>query len=61
MTTKQQVIERLEQLPESASLMDFKEELQIMEALQEGREDAAAGRTRSVDEAKAELHTWFTK
>jgi predicted transcriptional regulator len=61
MTTKQLVIERLGQLPESASLMDFKEELQIMQALQEGREDIAAGRSQCVDEAKAALDTWFTK
>ena len=40
MTTKQQVIERLERLPESASLTDFKEELEIMMALKAGQKDS---------------------
>jgi hypothetical protein len=61
MITKQQVIQRLEQLPESASLMDFKEELEIMEALQEGREDMAAGNVKSIDEARAAINACFTK
>ncbi|CAA6690543.1 Unannotated [Lentimonas sp. CC19] len=61
MTTKQQVIEHLERLPETASLADFKQELEIMTAIQEGQNDVAEGKVKSVDEAKAELDSWFTK
>jgi predicted transcriptional regulator len=61
MTTKQQVIERLESLPESASLADFKEELEIMVALKEGQQDIAEGKVSNVEEAKATLDSWFTK
>lgn len=61
MTTKQQVIEHLERLPETASLAEFKEELEIMTAIKEGQDDVAEGKIKSVDEAKAELDSWFTK
>ncbi len=61
MTTKQQVIERLERLPESASLADFKEELEIMVALNAGQKDITEGKVRNIEEAKAALDSWFTK
>ena len=61
MTTKQQVIEHLERLPETASLADFKQELEIMTAIQEGQGDVAEGKVKSVDQAKVELDSWFTR
>ena len=61
MTTKQQVIERMERLPDSASIADFREELEIIAALEEGQRDVAEGKVKTIDQAKAEVDSWFTK
>ena len=46
MTDKQAVREKLDRLPESASLEEITEELQIMAAVRQGRADIAAGRSQ---------------
>lgn len=51
MTDKQAVRDALERLPENATLEEITEELQIMAAIRRGREDVAAGRTKSHEEA----------
>jgi len=61
MTTKQQVIERMERLPDSASIADIREELEIIAALEEGQRDVAEGKVKTIEQAKAEVDSWFTK
>jgi hypothetical protein len=61
MTTKQHVIERMERLPETASLADFREELEIIAAIEEAQRDATEGKVKTVDQAKAKVDSWFTK
>jgi len=61
MTTKQQIIERMERLPDSASIADIREELEIIAALEEGQRDVAEGKVKTIEQAKAEVDTWFTK
>jgi len=61
MTTKQQIIERMERLPDSASIADIREELEIIAALEEGQRDVAEGKVKTIEQAKAEVDSWFTK
>jgi predicted transcriptional regulator len=58
MTDKQAVIDALERLPESASLKEITEELQIMAAIRRGRQDVATGRVKSHSEVERELESW---
>ena len=58
MTDKQAVIDALNRLPENASLAEITEELHVMAAIRRGREDIAAGRTRTQAEAQSLLESW---
>jgi predicted transcriptional regulator len=58
MTDKQAVMDALRRLPEDASLDEISEELRIMAAIRRGREDIAAGRSKTRDEAEQLLESW---
>jgi predicted transcriptional regulator len=60
MTDKQAVVDALQRLPEDASLEEITEELRIMAAVRRGREDVAAGRTKTHQEAQDMLQSWAT-
>jgi predicted transcriptional regulator len=47
MTDKQAVLDALQRLPESASLEEIAQELQLMAAVRRGRADIATGRTKT--------------
>ncbi|HLG13236.1 MAG TPA: hypothetical protein VJH03_01765 [Blastocatellia bacterium] len=61
MTDKQAVIDALSRLPESASLEEITEELQIMAGVRRGRADIAAGRTKTQEEVEQLVESWATK
>lgn len=52
-TAKQLALRALEQLPEDATLEDAMERLFLLEKIERGRADAAAGRTVPHDEVVA--------
>ncbi len=52
MTDKQAVIDALQRLPEDVSIEEITEELRIMAAIRRGRDDIAAGRTKTQEEAE---------
>ncbi len=58
MTDKQAVMDALQRLPENASLDDIAEELRIMAAIRKGREDVAAGRTKTHQQAEQLMESW---
>ncbi len=58
MTDKQAVMDALQRLPENASLDDITEELRIMAAIRKGREDVAAGRTKTHQQAGQLMESW---
>ena len=58
MTDKQAVIDALNRLPENVSLEEITEELRIMAAIRRGREDIAAGRSKTQSEAESLLESW---
>lgn len=60
MTDKQAVIDALQRLPETVSLEEMTEELQLMAAIRRGRADIAAGRTKTHEEAAKSLQSWAT-
>ena len=59
-TVKEQVLAKLESLPENASLSDIREELEILEGIEEGQRDIAEGRFSEASEVKAKLRSWIT-
>jgi len=61
MTDKEAVIDALNRLPETASLEEITEELQIMAAVRRGRADVAAGRTKTQEEIEQLVESWATK
>jgi predicted transcriptional regulator len=58
MTDKQAVLDALQRLPENASLEEITEELRIMAAIRRGREDIAAGRSKTQTEIKQLFQSW---
>ena len=58
MTDKQAVMDALQRLPEKASLDEITEELRLMAAIRRGRDDVAAGRTKSHAGAEQLLESW---
>jgi predicted transcriptional regulator len=61
MTDKQLVIETLSAMPENASLDEIIEQLRIIAAVRRGRADIAAGRTRTQEEVKQLVASWFPR
>ena len=57
MTDKQAVIDALNRFPENASLEEITEELPILGAIRHGREDIAAGCSKSQAEAESLLES----
>jgi predicted transcriptional regulator len=58
MTDKQAVIDALQRLPENASLDQIAQELRLMAAIRKGREDIAAGRTKTHEEVEKIVESW---
>ena len=58
MTDKQAAIQVLNKLPDDISLKEIASEIQIMAAVQKGREDVKAGRIKSHAEATKLMQSW---
>lgn len=54
-TPKQLALHAVEQLPDDATLEDAMERLYVLEAIERGRADVAAGRVVSHDEVRRRL------
>ena len=61
MTDKQLAIRKLEALPETASLHDIREELEILDAIQSGQKAAREVRTKSLEEVEKLFASWNSK
>jgi len=60
MTVKQQVISRIQELPDEATFVDIREEIEILSAIEEGLIDVRDGRTKPQREVEALLESWTT-
>jgi predicted transcriptional regulator len=61
MTDKQTVAEVLNRMPENATLDEIAEEVQILAAIRQGREDIVAGRKKEHKEVENLLESWATQ
>ena len=56
---KQDVTQLLSQLPDDATLEDIQYHLYVLEKIQRGRADAAAGRVHTREQARVRLAQWL--
>lgn len=60
MTDKQAVIDALGRLPENVTLKEIADELKIMASVRSGRNDIAAGRSKTHEETEQLFESWAT-
>ena len=60
-TAKEQVQQILQMLPEDASLEDIQYHIYVRQKIQQGLDDAEAGRVVSHSEVQRRLAKWLTK
>jgi predicted transcriptional regulator len=60
MSDKEKIIEVVKSLPDDATLERIQEEIDILIAIQRGRDDIKAGRVLSHDEVIREMKSWTT-
>ena len=58
MTEKQLVIDVINRLPETSTINDIQEEVEVLAALQKGEEDIAKGRIHSHEKVKVLFTSW---
>jgi predicted transcriptional regulator len=61
MSDKTLVMEALQRLPEDATLVDVRKEIEFITAVKEGREQVRRGEVVSLDEVEKKIHKWATK
>ena len=61
MTDKQLALETLNKLPETASIQEIAEEMEIMAAIRIGEEASDAGRVKPHEEVKKMFASWISK
>lgn len=61
MSIKEQVIARVNELPETATIPDIQEELQILTAIEDGQKAARLGKSKSQVEVEKQFASWITK
>ena len=59
MITRDDMADAVRSLPEDATIRDAIERLELIEAIEQGLADVAAGRTVSQEEAKRRLAKWL--
>ncbi|MFQ5799953.1 MAG: hypothetical protein ACE5H0_14850 [Bacteroidota bacterium] len=59
MTTKDQILEAIRQLPGDASIEDVMERLYLLFKIERGMKQAEAGRKVSQEEAKKRMGKWL--
>jgi predicted transcriptional regulator len=57
-TLKQEAIEAISRLPETASVDEMMYELYVIDKISKGREAARQGETISTEELKKEIRSW---
>ena len=59
MTTKEEILELMEQLPEDATIEDAIEKLVVLYKIQQGLEQLDKGQGISKEEAKKRIRQWL--
>ena len=55
---KQEVINVISKLPDSADIDDIMYRLYVIDKVRKGREDAKAGKLMSIEDLEKEIETW---
>ena len=58
-TAKQEVEQLLTHLPDDSSLEDIQYHLYVLEKIKKGRDDIAAGRSHTHEQARERLRRWL--
>ena len=61
MTVKQQVLESISRLPDSASLEDIMYRVYVIGKVREGQDAVKYGRTITIEDLRKEVLTWKNK
>ncbi|MEQ9825106.1 MAG: hypothetical protein ABQ298_12045 [Puniceicoccaceae bacterium] len=61
MSDKEMVLEAVGRLPETATLDQIRDELELIAGIQRGLEDSKAGRVKTTEEVKKLVESWCTK
>lgn len=61
MTAKEQALEAIRQMPDSATIEDIMEVLYVRKKIAEGMADVEAGRIVSHEDAKKRFEQWLRK
>ena len=59
MTAKEAILRVIQQLPDDVSIDDVQYQLYVLQKIQQGEEDATAGRTIPHDEVMHDLAKWL--
>ena len=57
-TLKNEAINAISRLPESASIDDIMYELYVIDKIKKGKEAAERGETISIEDLRREMHSW---
>jgi len=60
-SAKQTAIEMIQRLPDEASLEDIQYHLYVLQKIERGLDDAAAGRVISQEEVEKRLEKWLDR
>jgi hypothetical protein len=58
-TTKEQILTAMAQLPDDATILDAMDRLVLLYKIQQGSEQVKAGKTLSQSEARKRLRKWL--
>ena len=59
MLTKQQVLDAIEQMPDTFDKNELFERILLLKKIEEGRLQAAEGQTHTMEQAKEKLQKWL--
>jgi predicted transcriptional regulator len=57
-TTKQEVIEAIQRLPDSADMEEIMYRLYVLENIRRGQQDAEDGNSQPVEQVLKDIQTW---
>ncbi|VAW91585.1 Prevent host death protein, Phd antitoxin [hydrothermal vent metagenome] len=57
-TTKQDALNTIQQLPDNAETEEMIYRLYVLENIRRGQQDAADGKTQTVEEVMKDIQTW---
>ena len=56
---KQEALNTIAELPDDTDMEEIMYRLYVLENIRKGREDAAQGKTQSVDKVLSDIQTWW--